>query len=182
MKRIVSLTIVAIFAMAMTVGAGSVNFTHGGLRGGYIAPEDPIDATYGLGAEVGFAAEAIPNVNFTVEANYWNKSYSDPVFTTWDFSFTDFSVSFSARYEYPAAPNTFYPYLGGGAGMHMLSNSVDIGFGSVSVSDTKFGAHAFGGFRVPVAPVVDFVAEARYTFVNPDYLGVWGGIQYNFGK
>ena len=180
MKRIVSLTVVAICVMAVTASAG-FNFTHGGIRGGYIAPEDPIDATYGFGAEVGFG-DVVPNASFALEANYWNKSFSDPVFTSWDFSFSDISISASGRYEYAAAPDAFYPYVGGGIGIHILSSSVDIGLGSISVSETKFGAHAFGGFRVPVAPVIDFVAEARYTMVSPDYLGVWGGIQYNFGK
>ncbi|MEE9555401.1 MAG: outer membrane beta-barrel protein [candidate division Zixibacteria bacterium] len=180
MKRIVSLAIVAVCVMTVTAFAG-LNFSNGGLRGGYVAPEDPIDATYGFGAEVGFG-DVVPNVTFSVEASYWNKSYSDPVFTTWDFSFTDIALGLSGKYEYAAAPDAFYPYLGTGFGVHMLSSSVDIGFGSISISDTKFGVHAFGGFRVPVTPVVDFFAEARYTWVSPDYLSAWGGIQYNFGN
>lgn len=180
MKRIVSLTIVAVCVVAVTASAG-FNPTHGGLRGGYVAPEDPIEATYGFGAEVGFS-DVVPNVSFTIEANYWNKSYTDPVIPTWDFSFSDFSVGLSGKYEYAAAPDAFYPFVGAGFGAHMLSNSVDLGFGSISVSDTKFGAHAFGGFRVPVAPVLDFFVEARYTWVNPNYLSAWGGIQYNFGN
>ena len=180
MKRIVSLAIVAVCVMAVTASAG-FNFTHGGLRGGYVAPEDPIDATYGFGAEVGFG-DVVPNVSFMLEISYWNKSYNDPVFTTWEYSFSDLSLGISGRYEYAAAPDAFYPFVGAGLGTHILSTSADIGFGSISVSDTKFGAHAFGGFRVPVAPVLDFFMEARYTMVSPDYLSAWGGIQYNFGK
>jgi opacity protein-like surface antigen len=166
--------------MAVAASAG-FNFTHGGLRGGYIAPEDPLEATYGLGAEVGLGIP-VQHVNFAVEANYWSKTYSDEVFTTWELKFTDINVGVSAKYEYAAAPDAFYPYLGAGIGVHFISSSVDMGGISVSASDTKFGAHGFGGFRVPVAPVVDFFVEARYTMVDPDYFGAFGGIQYNFGK
>lgn len=180
MKRIACLSIVAVCVLAVTASAG-FNFTHGALRGGYVAPEDPLDNTYGFGAEVGLGVP-IPNVNFAVEANYWNKSYNDPVFTTWELNFTDINVGVSGKYDFTVAPNSFYPYLGAGIGVHFLSSSVDIGFGSVSASDTKFGAHTFGGVRVPVAPVVDLFVEARYTWVSPDYFSAFGGIQYNFGK
>lgn len=180
MKRIVCLSVVALFAFAATASAG-LNFTHGGIRAGYVAPEDPLESTFGLGAEVGFSVP-VPHLSFAVEGNYWSKSYNDPIFTTWELSFTDISVGVSGKYNIMVGPSTFYPYVGAGLGAHFLSSSVDVGFGSVSVSDTKFGVHTFGGVRVPVAPVVDFFVEARYTWVSPDYFGAYGGIQYNFGK
>jgi len=180
MKRIVSLSIVAVCIMAVTASAG-FNFTYGGLRGGYVAPEDPLESTYGFGAEIGLGVP-VQYVDFSLEANYWNKSYTDPIFTTWELNFTDINVGFSGKYNITVAPNTFCPYVGAGAGVHFISSSIDIGFGSISLTDTKFGAHAFGGFAVPIAPVVDFFAEARYTVVNPDYFSAFGGIRYNFGK
>jgi len=180
MKRVICLSVVALFAMVVTASAG-FNFTTGSVRGGYIAPEDPLESTYGVGADVGLGVP-VPYVNLAIEANYWNKSYNDPIFTTWELKYTDFNVGISGKYEIAAAPNTFYPYVGAGFGVHFLSTSVDIGLGSISASDTKFGAHAFGGFRVPVSPVVSFFAEGRYTWVSPDYFGAHGGITYSFGK
>lgn len=180
MRKITGLSVVAVFLLAVTASAG-LNFTHGGLSAGYVAPEDPLESTFGIGAEVGFAVP-VPNLNLSLEANYWSKGYSDPVFTTWEFNFTDINIAMSARYEFPTASQSFYPYLGGGLGLHFLSSSVDVGFGSVSASDTKLGLHTFGGLRFPVSPVVDFYVEARYTWVNPDYFSALGGIQYHFGK
>jgi len=180
MKRIACLSFVAVFVLAVTASAG-LNFTHGGIRGGYVAPEDPLDNTYGFGAEIGLGVP-VPQLNFALEANYWNKSYTDPVFTTWELDFTDINVGVSGKYDLMTAPTPFCPYVGAGVGVHFVSSSIDIGFGSVSASDTKFGAHTFGGIRFPVAPVVDLFVEARYTWVNPDYFSAFGGIQYNFGK
>lgn len=182
MRRIVFST-VALIAMAALTATAGVNPSHGGIRVGYVAPEDPIESTIGFGAEVGFGINTVPNFTFSLEGNYWSKSYSEDVLgTAWDFTFSDISVGVSATYEFSEVSPKFHPYIGAGAGLHMLKAETDIMGVSVSATDNKFGGHAFGGFKVPFTPLVSFIAEARYTLVDPDYLGVYGGLTYSFLK
>ncbi len=180
MRKIAFFTTVLVTVTALTAVAG-FNFTHGAFRGGYVVPEDPLENTFGLGAEVGLGIP-VPHLNFALEANYWTKNYTDEIFTNWEMSISDINIGISAKYEFMVAPTAFYPYLGAGFGAHYFTTEIDAGIISLSDTETKFGAHTFGGFRVPVSPVVDAFVEARYTWVQPDYLGVYGGIGYRFGK
>ncbi|UCE66363.1 MAG: outer membrane beta-barrel protein [Candidatus Zixiibacteriota bacterium] len=180
MSRIIYATTVFVLVCAFSAFA-SVDFTHGGIRAGYVMPND-IDNTVGFGAEVGFGLP-VPNLSFNLEGGYWSKSYEEDLMgTTWEAKFTDFNFGLSGKYEVPAVPNTFHPYLGAGIGYHMLTAESEILGITVSVDDNKFGAHFFGGFRVPFNPIVSAFVEARYTVVDPDYFGVWGGINYGFAK
>jgi opacity protein-like surface antigen len=180
MSRIIYATSVLVLVCAFSAFA-SVDFTHGGIRAGYVMP-DGIDNTVGFGAEVGFGLP-VPNLSFNLEGGYWSKSYSEDLMgTTWDAKFTDLNFGISGKYEFPAVPNTFHPYVGAGIGYHMLSVETEVLGISVSADDNKFGGQLFGGFRVPFNPVVSAVVEARYTVVDPDYFGIWGGINYGFAK
>jgi len=180
MSRIFYVT--AILVLVCAFGAyASVDITHGGIRAGYVMP-DNIDNTVGFGAELGFSLPT-PNLSFAIEGNYWSKSFSETFgTTTWDAKFTDWSLGLSGKYEIPAAPEKFIPYLGAGVGYHMLSAETEVLGIAVSVDDNKFGGHFFGGFRVPFNPVISAFVEARYTVVDPDYFGVYGGINYGFAK
>lgn len=180
MSRIFYVTSILVLVCAFGAYA-SVDFTHGGIRAGYVMPND-IDNTVGFGAELGFGLP-VPNLSFAVEGGYWSKSYSEELAgTTWEAKFSDLNFGLSGKYEYPAMPNQFHPYVGAGIGYHMLSVETSILGISVSADDNKFGAHFFGGFRVPFNPVVSAFVEARYTVVDPDYFGVYGGINYGFAK
>ncbi len=178
MRRTLLLTTVFVAVIAMTASAG-INFTHGGIRAGYVAPKD-IDNTIGFGGEIGFGVP-VPNLSLSIEAGYWNKSYTDEL-TTWKLGFSDLSFGLSGKYEVDASQGKFYPYFGAGVGMHMLKAEIEVMGISASATDSKFGAHAFGGIRVPFAPVISGFVEARYTVVDPDYLGVYGGLNYSFAK
>jgi hypothetical protein len=170
MSRIFYVTSILVLVFAFGAYA-SVDFTHGGIRAGYVMPND-IDNTVGFGAEIGFGLPT-PNLSFNIEGGYWSKSFEETLAgTTWEAKFSDLNFGLSGKYEYPAMPNQFHPYVGAG---------VILGI-SVSVDDNKFGAHFFGGFRVPFNPVVSAFVEARYTVVDPDYFGVYGGINYGFAK
>lgn len=183
MRKILISTLAIVAATALVASAGGFNVTHGGIRAGYVAPEDPIDATVGFGAEVGFAFANVPNFSFALEGNYWSKSYSEDFLgTTWDWTFSDISVGISGRYEFSTVSEVVHPYLGAGAGLHMVKVESETILGSLSVTDNKFGGHAFGGLKVPVSPIVSFFAEGRYTMVDPDYLGIYGGLTYSFMK
>jgi opacity protein-like surface antigen len=183
MRKVLISTLVIIAATALVASAGGLNVTHGGIRAGYIAPEDPIDATVGFGAEVGFGIVDVPNFSFALEGNYWAKSYSEDILgSTWDWTFSDMNICLSGRYEFSAASEVIHPYIGAGAGFHMVKVESETILGSLSATDNKFGGHAFGGFKVPVSPVVNFFAEGRYTMVDPDYLGIYGGLTYSFMK
>lgn len=180
MSRIFYVTSILVLVCAFGAYA-SVDFTHGGIRAGYVMPND-IDNTVGFGAELGFGL-SVPNLGFSIEGGYWSKSYSENLAgTTWDAKFSDLNFGLSGKYEYPAIPNQFHPYVGAGIGYHMLSVETSILGISVSADDNKFGAHFFGGFRVPFNPVVSAFVEARYTVVDPDYFGIYGGINYGFAK
>ncbi len=181
MRKILISTLAIVAATALVASAGGLNVTHGGIRAGYIAPEDPIDATVGFGAEVGFSIAKVPNFSFALEGNYWSKSYSEDFLgTTVDWTFSDINVCISGKYELSAVSEVVHPYIGAGVGFHMVKVDTDTPLGSAT--DNKFGGHAFGGFKVPVSPVVNFFAEGRYTMVDPDYLGIYGGLTYSFMK
>jgi opacity protein-like surface antigen len=182
MRRILFSTAALVALVAFTATAG-VNPSHGGIRVGYVAPEDPLESTIGFGAEVGFGLTNVPNFTFCLEGNYWSKNYSEDVMgTTWDMTFSDISVGVSAAYEFSEVSPKIHPYIGAGAGLHMVKAETEVMGISVSATDNKFGGHAFGGVKVPVTPLVNFIAEARYALVDPDYLGIYGGLTYSFLK
>lgn len=182
MRRILLSTAALVALVAFTATAG-VNPSHGGIRVGYVAPEDPLESTIGFGAEVGFGLANVPNFNFCLEGNYWSKSYSEDLLgSTWDWTFSDINVGVSATYTFSEVSPKIHPYIGAGAGLHMIKAEVDVMGVSVSDTDNKFGGHASGGIKVPVTPLVSFIAEARYTLVDPDYLGIYGGLTYSFLK
>lgn len=182
MRRILLSTAALVAFVAFTATAG-VNPSHGGIRVGYVAPEDPLESTIGFGAEVGFGMTTVPNFTFCLEGNYWSKNYSEDILgETWDFTFSDISVGVSAVYTFSEVSPKVHPYIGGGLGLHMIKAETEFLGISVSDTDNKFGGHAFGGVNVPITPLVSFIAEARYTIVDPDHLGVYGGLTYSFLK
>ncbi len=180
MSRSIYLTTVIVLILAMSAWAG-MDFTNGGIRAGYVSPKD-IDNTIGFGAEVGFSTP-VPNLSLNLEGNYWSKGWNETALgSTWEMQLSDINFGLSGKYEFVAVPNKFFPYLGAGAGMHILKSEVTILNMAASVTDNKVGAHVFGGFRVPFTPIVSAFVEARYTVVDPDYLGVYGGLNYNLVK
>ncbi len=180
MSRSIYLTTIFVLVFAISAWAG-VEFSHGGLRGGYVMPND-IDNAIGFGAEAGFTVP-VPNLSLSIEGNYWSKSWEESILgSTVEAKISDISFGVSGKYEFVAVPNKLLPYVGAGAAMHLLKTEVTFLGNTGSLDDTKVGAHAFGGIRVPFNPMVSGVLEARYTVVDPDYFGVWGGINYNFAK
>jgi opacity protein-like surface antigen len=176
MRKVLLITALFIAAFVVTASAGAT-FTNGGIRAGIVTPED-LDNTFGIGGHLGFGSP-VENLDFSFELGYWEYSESVSILgTTFDTKFSDISLGLSAKYEVIAVPNRLYPYIGGGFGIHFFNVEV-LG---ISDSESKFAFQGFGGMRFPVSPVFSLFAEARYTVVEPDHLGLFGGVSYNFAK
>jgi opacity protein-like surface antigen len=175
--------VIAVLAFCFFVSGQASGFypNYATVWGGYVSPEDPIENTYGFGCEVGLV-NPMPNLWCSLETTYWNKSWNDPTFTGLKYSWTDISIGTTAKYHFAVPSSPVLPYAGIGGGCHFLSFKLELGTISTSVSDTKFGIHCCGGVQVPFSPLVKGIVEARYNWVNPDYLCANVGVCYNFGR
>ena len=109
-------------------------------------------------------------VEGSLEYNWKQESYTDPIYGNYRLRLNDFSANAFAKVRFPMA--AVKPYLGAGLGLHKLVYSVSNASGTVPIPDdlTRPAYHALAGlaFTPPLMPF-EFFGEYRWTWVNsPD--------------
>ncbi len=176
-------TLLTTSLVTVTSAETNLGFFGLGARVGFVKPED-IDGTFGLGLQVKLGT-IIPALALEVFADYWSKSYDVGV---GDASLSDIGIGAMVKYYFETKSNV-KPYVGGGLGMQFISSKVDMpaippfySGGEVSTSQSDIGIHLAGGMELPLADKLDGVAEFKYVLSDGNYLGIFGGIIYKFGK
>ena len=109
-------------------------------------------------------------VEGSLEYNWKQESYNDPIYGNYKLRINDFSANAFAKVRFPVM--TLKPYLGVGLGLHKLVYSVSNAAGTVPIPDdlTRPAYHALAGvaFTPPLMPF-ELFGEYRWTWVNtPD--------------
>jgi hypothetical protein len=164
MKRFFVIAI-AVLAIALPAFAQApVGLKAVGIQAGYVAPEDPIDATWGLGGYFDFG---LPMANFSLSpfVDWWSVSNDDLGIEA---TFRDIAVGAKVKYHIPTSMPQIQPFVGAGIAAHLLKSEVDTGalLGTISVSDTKVGFHFGGGMQFGVAERVNLTAQGWYSVVD----------------
>jgi opacity protein-like surface antigen len=179
----VMIVLLGLWLVPVTSGAADIKLNGIGGRVGFVAPEDPIESTFGLGlqADLGTITEGI---HFGALLEYWGKSYDAPagLHETAEWSWSQILVAATFRYMFPTESN-IGPYLGGEIGLAIGRWEWEhSALGDQSDSDTEIGFGAFGGVEIPLSDSMKGFAEAKYHIDGADYLGIFGGITFALGN
>ena len=150
-----------------------------GVRGGLISnyqiggtpPGVPVPKKLAMiGVHSAFSRIPAFVVEGSLEYNWKQESYTDPLYGNYKLRINDFSANAFAKVRFPVA--ALKPYLGAGLGLHKLVYSVSNASGTVPIPDdaTKPAYHALLGVAVapPMLPFEVF-GEYRWTWIStPD--------------
>lgn len=180
-KRLLTgfLVVALMCGLAAAKGKTDVGLKGLGLRVGFVMPEDPIDATFGFGAQVQLG-QIIPELKLEGMIDYWGKSY-DTGFNT-DASFSVIAVGGLVKYYFDLNGSKILPYTGAGLALHFASVKVNTPIGDVSDTQTDIGFHLLGGIEYPFSPKLNGVAEVKFAFSEVNYFGIYAGAIYKLGK
>ncbi|MGH7680718.1 MAG: outer membrane beta-barrel protein [Candidatus Eiseniibacteriota bacterium] len=146
-----------------------------GARLGYVDPENVSGAAVlGLHMDLG---TFVRGVHLQPYMEYWSAGVNVAGVSA---DMSDLEFGGNVDVDFPLQGSRMTPYLGGGLGLHFLSEDSNVA-GAPSGDDTKFGLNILGGVRNQVMPNVSLFGEARYSFVSDAaQLKFLGGFTYQF--
>lgn len=179
-RTIVALTGVVSLLLAVSIAPAAaqsdrsspvgLGFTGIGARIGVVDPEDA-SSTVMLGLHLDMG-QAVRGVHVVPSLEYWSVGVSG-------LDISDVAISTDIDIDFPLSEQRVTPYLGGGLGIHFLSQDLPPPAGDDS--KTKLGLNVQGGIRNNVMPNFDLFGEIRYSFVkDANQLKVLGGFTYRF--
>lgn len=146
-----------------------------GARIGFVDPEDA-SGTAALGVHMD-AGTIVKGVHLTPYVEYWSAGAS---IGGYDLDLSDLTIAMDVNMDFPMSGSSITPYLGGGLGLHILSEDSNVP-GVTTQDDSKFGFNIQGGMRNQVMPNLSLFGEARYSFVSDaNQLKLMGGFTYQF--
>jgi len=182
------LMVVTLVLFAANMGYGQIGFKGVGGKVGFVAPEDPIESTFGLGV-VADLGTITPDIHLGAFADYWGKSYD--IFGA-EASFSLIVIGAAAKYYFPMENSKFKPYAGGRLGFaigksKVTTEDIDTGFGIIqggetSASDTDLAFRILGGGELELSPGLNGFVEVIYELNGVDFFGVYVGIIKALGQ
>ncbi len=166
------------FCFSTAEAKADLGFKGIGVRVGYVMPEDPIDNTFGFGAQVKLGT-IIPELALDAFVDYFSKSYDTGV--GGDASISDIGVGAQVKYFF-ATKSNIKPYAGGGLALQFVGSKVDTPYGDASDTQTDIGFHLVGGAEMPLSAQLNGVAEVKYVASDLNYFGIFAGVIYRLGK
>lgn len=177
---VLSLMVLAIFSSASA--QTEIGFKGIGPRLGFVLPEDPIESTFGFGAQVDIGK--IGPMRLFAIAEFWSKSYDAwsgyEVNAEW--SWSQFVIGPMAKYYFNAS-GSIKPYTGGGVALSIGKWSWEhtdpvVGYLEQSDSDTDIGFFFAAGFDFQLSPDMVGFVEGKYHMDGADYLAIFAGFTY----
>jgi opacity protein-like surface antigen len=146
-----------------------------GARIGFVDPEDA-SGTAALGVHMD-AGTFVRGVHLMPYVEYWSAGAS---IGGYNVDLSDLTFAADINMDFPLSGSSLTPYLGGGLGLHILSQDSNVP-GVSTEDESKFGFNIQGGMRNQVMPNLSLFGEARYSFVSDmNQLKLMGGFTYQF--
>jgi opacity protein-like surface antigen len=175
-KFLLGVAVVLLFSYSQVSGSMSIGARAGfsGYSAGDWSESAPV---FG-----GYIEYTLPMVGVGIRGSvdYWSKTYTFEGFDEeWDVTFSDITIGATGTYRFPLMGSPVTPYVGAGAGLHLLKSEDP----DSSVTESKFGIHGIGGAEFMITPMIGVFAEGGYgmVFTEDESTNIWavcGGVFY----
>jgi hypothetical protein len=175
MKRFVCIPLIIIIGTIGSFSTSSADMQAGriGAKIGFVSPEGTIGSAFGIGGSVELGRIS---PSFRTEGNIelWHKSRS-----IYNWSYTDFCIDTTSKYDITLSQNQMVPFVGGGLGIHILR----WGYGESnpvvqSNISTDLAIHIVGGMEYKFSDGKTGFVEAKLSAGGWDYTGLFVGMKF----